>query len=633
MTSGVPTTCRLCESACGLLATVEDGRVTALAPDPDHPVSRGLACRKGTTFHRWLADADRLVRPRVDGRDTDWDTALGAAGSRIRDLLDRHGPDAVGLYSGNAAGHSLGTVLGLAALQRGLGLTKHHSCLTLDNSPQYAVAQWVFGHPLCTFVADYAGSDLVVLFGTDPLASQPSQAQSHPRGPADLRANRHALVVVDPRRSDTARAASTHLAPRVGTDVFVLGWLVRQAVERAGGHPRLRAAVERFDVERAARTSGLPASDLLDLDERIARAERPLVWSGLGVLLGPHGTLGWWLTVCLQALTGGIGPGRPWFPGGSGALRRLMGALDLKGHDPTRRSRIGGWPAQLDTFPAATLADDVLTEGPDRLRALVVVGGEPLRALPDTARARTALEALDLLVVVGLSAGGTARLAHVALPAASWLERDESAAHMGIQRPHPFVRLDRAVVRPAGLARTDWDILVDLTRSAGGRIFGSRAIDALHRTSGAGPDAVLSRLPLGGPARTSPTPELEVPHLLDALPRLEDPAPGLRLVTSVRPVGGLNHWIRPTSEPLARAHPDDLARAGVSEGTVRVEGPAGSLDVQVVGDPSLARGTVVVPYGAHDVNALVSAGHLEGFCGQPVSNGTAVTLRPVDPPG
>lgn len=629
----VRTTCRLCESACGLVATVEDGAVTALAPDPDHPVSRGLACRKGTTFHRWLADADRLVRPRVDGRDTDWPSALGAAGGRIRDLLDRHGPDAVGLYSGNAAGHSLGTVLGLAALQRGLGLTKHHSCLTLDNSPQYAVAQWVFGHPLCTFVADYAGSDAIVLFGTDPLASQPSQAQSHPRGPADLRANREALVVVDPRRSDTARAASTHLAPRVGTDVFLLAWLVRQALERTGTHPGLREAVEPFGVERVAGICGVSSTDLRALDGRIAQAGRPLVWSGLGVLLGPHGTLGWWLTVCLQALTGGIGPGRPWFPGGSGALRRLMGALDLKGHDPTCRSRIGGWPAQLDTFPAATLADDVLTEGPDRLRALVVVGGEPLRALPDTARARRALEALDLLVVVGLSAGGTARLAHVALPAASWLERDESALHMGVQRPAPFVRLDRAVVRPAGLARPDWTILTELTRAAGERIFGSRALDALQRASGAGPDALMARLPVGRPASTSPSPTLEVPHLLEAVRRLEDPSPGLRLLTSVRPVGAMNHWIRPTSEPDAQAHPDDLARAGVSAGDAWIDGPAGSLRVVLAPDASVAPGTLVVPYGAHDANALVSTSDLEAFCGQPVSNGTIVTLRPVADPG
>lgn len=628
----LPTTCRICESGCGLLADVEAGRVVDLRPDPAHPVSLGYACRKGTTFHERLAAPDRIAHPLVRGRPASWEEALRVVGEGLAGLVERHGPASVGLYSGNAAGQGFGAVLGLEAFQRAFPGCRHYSCLTLDNSEQLAVADWVFGHPLTTFVADYRGSDCIVLFGTDPLSSQPSQSQSHPHGVRDLRGNRDALVVVDPRRSATAAAARTHLQPRVGTDVFVLAWLVRRALERRQGETEtLERAVRPFDLARVCRVSGLSADALDSVDAAIAGARRPLVWAGLGVLLGPHGTLGWWLTVCLQALTGGIGPGQPWFPGGSPRLKRLMAAVPLKGRDPTRRSRIGGWPAMLGTFPSATLAADITTPG-DRLRGLVVVGGEPARSLPDTGRATEALESLDLLVTIGVFAGPTAERSHVFLPAASWLERDESCLHSAALRPVAHVRTDRAVVPPAGEARPDWDILLDACRAAGRAPFGSRALDALIRWSGLTPErlAGLAERRLAGGTPAPVAPRLAVPELCEALAALSDPAPGLRLLTTVRPPTAMNHWLRPRTEPVATVHPDDLAEAGLAAGRVALEGPAGRVELEVAADPALARGTVVVPFGGPvNPNALVGTEDLEPFSGQPWSNGTPVRLLSV----
>ncbi|MEZ4316906.1 MAG: molybdopterin-dependent oxidoreductase [Myxococcota bacterium] len=633
----LPTTCRICESACGLLADVEDGRVVGLRPDPDHPVSRGFACKKGTTFHERLARPDRITRPRLNGRPVDWDTALRHVGDELDRLVDRYGPGSVGLYSGNALGHSFSGVLGLEAFQRAFAGCKHYSCLTLDNSEMFAVAEWVFGHPLTTFVADYVRADALVLFGTDPLSSQPSQAQSHPHGPRDLRANRGALVVVDPRRSATAAAARVHLQPRVSTDVFVLAWLVRRALERGSTrhpseHDGLLRAVAGFTLARVSRVSGLTEAALQDLDEHLASAQHPLVWSGLGVLLGPHGTLGWWLTVCLQALTGGIGPGTCWRPGGSGRLRRVLANVPLKGRDPEQRSRIGDWPAMLGTSPAATLAEDILTPGDGQLRALVVLGGEPLRALPDAGRAREAFDALELLVTVGIFGGDTADRSHVFLPAASWLERRESGVHNLAQRPLAFLRRDDAVVPAAGEARRDWDILLDLCRSAGRVPFASRTVDRLLRWTGADPETLTRWVDLAkdGLEPRQPDARLAVPVLCDALASLPDPAPGLRLLTTVRPPTAMNHWIRPATEPSALVHPEDLAEAGLSEGPVAVEGPAGRLVLEVVADAGLARGTVVVPFGGpNNPNEVIGTADLEPFSGQPWSNGTVVRLTPV----
>lgn len=633
------TTCRVCESACGLLAEVEDGRVRALRPDPDHPLSRGYACVKGTRYaERVLHHPDRVLRPRLrDGdrwREASWDEALGAVGGRLRALLDAHGPDAVGLYLGNAAGHSLGAILGAAALQRALGTRKHYACLTLDNSEMFVVAEALFGDPLCTFVADYAGSDGVVLVGTDPLSSQASQAQSRPEAVRELleRGRAGALVVVDPRTSATAARASLHLRPRVGTDVFLLAWLLGEARPE----PALAHATAPFTAERVARVTGIDPADLATLRDRLLGARRPLVWSGLGVLLGPHGTLGWWLTVALQATLGGLGvPGGWRLHAGAVDLGPWLRRLGVRGRDERVRG-VGGWPAILGTLPAATLADDVLRDDPDRLRALVVIGGDPAAALPDTRRAEEALARLDLLVSVDLFARGTAARAHAVLPAATWLERAETGLHASNQRRVPFVRLDRPVVPPLGEARADWDVALGLCRAVGRPPFGSR-LAGLAVRAGVGPVGV-ARLVLatsGVPWRAvasdegwssaaeKPVPPLRlaVPEWCAALRALPDPDPGLRLLTSVRPIGAMNHWLRPDGAPVAYAHPDD-----VPPGPVVLEGPGGTLAVTVEADAGLPRGTVVVPFGdaRTNPNHLVGTAALEPFTGQPVSNGTVV---------
>ena len=304
---------------------------------------------------------------------------------------------------------------------------------------------------------------------------------------------------------------------------------------------------------------------------------------------------------------------------------------------------MGGWPAILGTLPAATLADDILGDHPDRLRGLVVIGGDPAAALPDTPRVDRALDRLELLVAVDLFANATGRRSDVLLPAATWLERDEIALHTANQRPLPHLRLDRRVVAPRGQARTDWRICLDLCRAVGRPAFGSRWAQAAIR-AGLSPTTVgravarLARIPwrdiasaaghLGSAGSVAPTPRLAIPEWCAALAALADPDPGLRLVTSVRSTAEMNHWIRSEHRPLAWAHPDDAP-----PGPTRITSPAGHLDVSLRADPHLARGTVVIPFGqpALNPNRLVGTDRLEPFTGQPVSNGTLVTLGP--PPG
>ncbi|MCO4774174.1 MAG: molybdopterin-dependent oxidoreductase, partial [Deltaproteobacteria bacterium] len=231
-----PTRCRICESACGLLATVEDGVVTRLVPNADHPLSRGYACRKGPAFAQVQNHPKRVTTPLLRGPDglapTTWDDALATLGPRLGSIAREHGPDSVGLYLGNATAHSLGAVLGSEALRTGVGTSKGYSALTLDNSEMFVVLEEVMGNAWSNFLADYDHSDLVVLIGTDPVASQPSQIQSRPGAISTLleRARADQLIVVDPRRSETAKRCSWHVRPRPGGDASLLAWLVREAL-------------------------------------------------------------------------------------------------------------------------------------------------------------------------------------------------------------------------------------------------------------------------------------------------------------------------------------------------------------------------------------------------------------------
>lgn len=706
--STTSTRCRICESACGLLAEVDEGRVNKLRPDADHPTSRGYACRKGTAFLGIQNHDRRLVRPVIRGADgldeVGWPEALARAGARLSALIAEHGPESVGLYVGNAAVHSFGTVLGVTAIQRALGTSKFYSSLSLDNSEMFVVLEEVMGNPMCTFVADYAGSDCLLLIGTDPVASQPSQAQSHPGGSAEIieRGRAGALIVVDPRTSATARRASWHLRPRPGSDAALLAHLVQRvladpsrrraagddALLRAADLDAIGAAVAHWTAEPTADATGLDVEELDQLAARLLAAERPLVWCGLGVLLGPDGTIGYWLTLVLQALLGGIDRPGGWLQQrGAVDAPAAFARLGVPGYDRSNRSRIGDFPSVLGTLAAATMADDILTPGDSQLRGLVVIAGNPLIALPDTPRAEEALAALDTLVCVDLFVNDTGTLADVVLPAATFLERDELAVHLANQARRPHLQWTKAVVPPRGEARQDWQILVDLARACGGRPFGSAIADLALRMTGIGPTGIarlqtlisplalkdlkarhgvtVDRDPLGtlrkrGSEHADGTLHLGVPEFLDALRQRTPigPAPegavALQLVSSVRPVQTMNTWMHTgpgaRRSPVARIHPDDADRIGLEGDTLAVWRPdrpdATRLSVPVTRDDGVRPGVLVLPWGwGHrpgaigsddgpagvNANMLVATDRLEPFTGQPLSNGRWVHVAPGDP--
>lgn len=614
-----------------MVATVADARVQGFAPHREHPVSRGYACAKGLHFQSQLYRQDRALFPVVRGQRETWPDAMQFAGAALREIAQAHGGDSIALYLGNAAGHSLGAIIGATALQRGFGTRSMYSCLTLDNAGQFAVLDAVFGNPGHSFTADYANSDCVVLFGTNPLASQPSQAQSNPDGVRAILRNRQ-VVVVDPVQTETARAAAWHLAPRPGGDLELLAYILGRCVAAgkiAHGTGALAPALQPFTRQRAHLATDLAESEIDNLVERILEAQRPLIWSGLGVLLGRDGTLGYWLTLCIQAAINGLDCAGGWnHSPGAVDIPRLLPLLGVKGSDPALRSS-SGHPATMGTLPAVALPTDILS---GRVRALIVVGGNPAVAIPDVVRTKAAFQRLDLLVCLDPFPNQTTALAQVILPPALWPERFDCNLHMGNQRPgvggEP-APLDWSppVVPPPGECRSDWEILLDLTRASGARAFGSFIANA---ACNANTPETLSRLAAMLPNRPyrPRTPNLAVQAYLDALQRRETRTPALTLVTSHRPVGMMNSWIG--TPKGAFAHPDTPLGgvfAAAPETSAGERSAESASDANVLRSDRVRPGVLVVPFGDEHANQLTSANlDLDEFTGVPVLNG--LTLGP-----
>ncbi len=644
--------CRMCEAHCGLLAdgppvwpAAPDAPIQ-LRPDPDHPLSRGYACKKGLDFPQRALGPRRVTSARIRSGETLVPAAVGptlsAAGARIAELRRRHGPESIALFVGNATAYSGGATLGADLFRRALGTRRVYSSLTLDNAPQLLVHDLCLGSPLRTFVADYSGADCILLVGTDPLASQASQSQSHPHAVRDLLRKREALIVVDPRRSTTAAHAGLHMAARAGSDVALLAGLVRGVLDappRPGPvalppqqRQRLAELCAGYTPERVSAETGLDLPSLDLLLRRLLAARRPLVWSGLGVLLGPEGSVGWWLTLALQTALGGLGDTWRYQPGPVG-MADLTSWLGLR-HDPQNRSRIGGYAAVLGHHAAATLAEDVLSEDPDRTRALVVIGGNPAVSLPGSDSAIRALQRLELLVVIDPFESRTTDLAHYTFPATTWLERPDLCLAAAELRSGPET-LEQPQLRCApGESRDDWDWLRALAAAAG-RPFGGSAL-ASWWIGDQRPEALsrrllsLRRLWPVKPALTLPALDLCPESLIAAFQARVPQEPGWRLVSSARQIGAMNTWIRPKVVRTGRVHPDHVPPSGL----LRVRGREGTVELRVEPDAALPHETLVLPWGDDETEGGVNSNRLvdpqarEPLTGQPCANGGRIEVEP-----
>lgn len=474
--------CPLCEACCGLELQVADGRVLSVRGHQADVFSAGYLCPKGVALKDLHEDPDRLRTPLIkrDGvfMQASWEEAYAEIARRLPAVIAAHGRDAVALSVGNPAAHKFGLILYFAKLARALGSRNVYSASTLDQMPKQLASGLLFGHWLSIAVPDITRCDFLLMLGANPLASNGSMwTVPDFRGKARaMQARGGKLVVVDPRRTETADMADAHHFIRPGGDVFLLLGMVHtlfaENLVRLGrlaawtdGVQAVQAAVQPFDAQAVAQRCGIEADTIRALARTLATTERAAVYGRLGTCTQEYGTLASWLIDVLNILTGHLdAPGGAMFPKAAAFAANTQGAPGKGRGIATGRhaSRVSGAPEVFGELPMTCLAEEIETPGAGQVRALITVAGNPVLSSPNGARLARALEQLDFMVSLDIYLNETTRHADVILPGLSPLEE----SHYDLALPQ-FAWRNQARFSPAVFSAPDgapaeWESLLRL---------------------------------------------------------------------------------------------------------------------------------------------------------------------------
>jgi len=644
--------CTLCEATCGIAVTLEGERVIEIRGDADDPFSRGYICPKGAALADLHADPDRLQRPLMrDGaswRELGWDEALDLVGERLGALRAEHGRDAIAVYQGNPTVHNLGLLTYGQLLLRSLGTKNTYSSTSLDQLPHMLAALLMFGNQLLMPVPDIDRADLFICLGANPLASNGSimTAPDVKARLAAIRARGGRVVVIDPRRTETADRADQHLFLRPGTDAVLLlamidtlftEQLVRGRVPLTG-LDALRTAAAAWKPERAAAITGIAAAEIRGLARALATTPRAVLYGRIGVCTQEFGGLAAWLCYTINALSGHLDePGGLMFTTPAIDPVPLAGLLGLDGGFARWTSRVSGKPEFGGELPVSVLAEEIETPGPGQIRALLTSAGNPVLSAPGGPRLEQAFRKLDFMVSIDPYLNETTRLAHVILPPTSALARSHYDVALNAFAVRNVAKYSPPLFERTAEQRHDWEICAGLLT----RLGLPRPLRGIGRWLGAklGPEVILDAALRIGPHRLSLKQLRRRPHGIDLgaleprlpkrlatsdrtvhvaappyladLPRLErrfarSPAEtGELVLVGRRHLRSNNSWMH-NSQRLVKGpprctvlvHPTDASARGlVDGGKAKVSTPRGAIELVVEVTDEMMPGVVSVPHG------------------------------------
>ncbi|TMA31032.1 MAG: molybdopterin oxidoreductase family protein [Deltaproteobacteria bacterium] len=474
--------CTICEAACGLELEVSGREVVSIRGDAEDAFSRGFVCPKGAALRELDADPDRLRQPLVrrDGVHVpvSWDEAFEAIDRGLRPIIEQNGQDAVAFYLGNPGAHSTALLLYNQALLTGFRSRNRYSASTVDQYPKQVAVSLVFGGPFSIPVPDIDRSRYLLMLGANPMASNGSLwTVPDFRGRVRrLRERGGRLVVVDPRRSETAAIADEHVMIRPGTDALLLAGMVHtlfaedlvrpgRLAQWTNGTDEVRRAIAPFAPEQVAPRCGVAAEVIRHLARELAAADAGCVYGRIGTTTTEFGTTTSWLVDVLNVLTGQLDrPGGAMFPKAAAFAANTRGKPGVGAGTRLHRhkTRVRGAPEVLGEFPCACLAEEIETPGGGQVRALITIAGNPAVSTPNAARLSRALATLDFMVSVDLYLNETTRHADVILPGLSPLEQ----SHFDIAFPQLSVRnwtrYSPPVFEPPRGALEEWQVLLRL---------------------------------------------------------------------------------------------------------------------------------------------------------------------------
>jgi anaerobic selenocysteine-containing dehydrogenase len=645
--------CNLCEACCGLELTIEKGEVASIKGNPNDPLSRGYICPKGVSLADIYTDPDRLRRPvRRDGDqwvEIGWDEAFDLVADGFADAINRHGRNAVGVYLGNPTIHSLGGMTHAAGLVKTLGTRNRFSATSVDQLPHQLVAHLMYGHQLFLPIPDIDRTQFLLVFGANPMASNGSlmTVPDFPNRLRELKARGGRMVVLDPRRTETAKVASEHHFVRPGSDAHVLLALLNVVFAEGlttppsyvDGLDAAEAAVADFTPEAAEAASGIPADEIRRLAREFAAADGAAAYGRIGVSTQGFGTICQWAIQVLNLVTGNLDhEGGTMFT--TPAIDAVGTGLIGRGHHGVWKSRVRGFPESGGELPVSVLREEITTPGEGQIRAMLTLSGNPVLSTPDGARLDEALHGLDFMAAVDIYLNETTRHADVILPPTSALERDHYDLVFHLLAVRNTARFTPAVFAKPKDARHDWEIYREIALRTIARldrkpplrkrlevrarmsVSPTLLIAGLLRRGRSGvtlrrlrkepagidlgplqPGQLPDRLPAKS-KRIDAAPDLAIDDLarLRAAPRPDDDE---LLLIGRRHKQDCNSWMH-NAERLTRGkarhqlfmHPADLAARGIADGaTVAVASRVGKVEVDVLATDDVMPGVVSLPHG------------------------------------
>ena len=434
--------CPLCEACCGLEIKVEDRKVISIRGHDADVFSAGYICPKAVALKDLHEDPDRLRSPMVKRNGVhvavSWKEAFAEIERRLLPIIATHGRDAVGVVTGNPSAHKIGLLTYFPKLARALGTKNIFSASSVDQIPKQLASGLMFGTWLSVAVPDIARTDWLLVIGANPLASNGSMwTVPDFRGKAKaMQARGGKLIVIDPRRTETAAVADAHHFIRPGADVFLLGAMVHTLFaenlvslgavqEWVNGVDEVRAAVAAFTPEAVAARCAIDANTIRQLARQLASTPRAAVYARIGTCTQEYGTLASWLVDVLNTLTGHLD-----VPGGAMFAKSAAFASNSSGNSGRgkgistgrRQSRVSHAPEVMGEFPINCIAEEIDTPGEGRMRALITMATNPVLSVPNGPRLAKALDSLDFMVSLDIYLNETTRHADVILPGPSPLE-------------------------------------------------------------------------------------------------------------------------------------------------------------------------------------------------------------------
>ncbi|MDX1818525.1 MAG: molybdopterin-dependent oxidoreductase [Marinobacter sp.] len=690
-------TCNICEAMCGLEIQHRNGEILSIKGDKDDPFSRGHICPKAVALQDFYNDGDRLktpLRKTADGwTSISWEAAYAEIATRFRGLQEAHGKDAVGVYLGNPNAHNFGNAIMLPRFFKALGTNNRFSSASADQLPHHVASNYMLGAGMLIPIPDIDHTDFMLIIGANPIVSNGS-LMTAPGVGKRLKAIQQRggkVVVVDPRRTETAKKADQHLFIRPETDALLMLALVHTLFDeqrvslghlasRIDGLDSLADAVKAYAPETVAEACGIDAPTIRQLARDLAGAKSAVCYSRMGASTQSFGGLCQWLNNVLNILTGNFDRrGGAMFPQPAFDLVR-----DKKGKPSSYgryQSRVRKLPYFNNEFPVATLADEILTPGDGQIRGMITVAGNPVLSAPGGARLEEAFEALEFMVSVDIYLNETTRHADIILPATTGLEVPHYDVFFHSFAVRNTAKFSEPMVEKSPEQKHDWEILRDLSLHLTGLdddgVTPEQMLDAGLRHGAYGEQGMsletLKANPHGvdlGPLQPCLDQRLQTedglihiaPQLyLDDLKRLDssglleraqDTSYPFSLISRRLPRSH-NTWtqnshrlVKGKAPCTLQMHSADARKLGLEDGqTAQVASPVGSIQLPVEIDDDMFEGVVSIPQGwGHNrpqtgmsiaesqpgvsINDITDGQRIDALTGNAAFNGTRVSVQP-----